>query len=164
MKKQILAMALLALAISSATAQKKKLVKQIDVTARTIASQPSSKAYLIDLTHTGTTYSFAAGVDYSRVRVRTSKGEMTLTELLAKTGKTVTGKLSIGMTSDLRAQRIGLTRVRGGGLRFNPDTDCGGLVCACNDPDGQDCIDMFDSGKCGPIAICYPDGCICLRL
>ncbi len=163
MKRILFAIALLGVCLNSTTAQKKKL-KQVEVTAQTIASQPSGKAYAIDLTRAGTIYTFAADSNYSRVRVRTSKGEMTMTELLAKTGKTVTGKLSIGMTSDLRAQRIGLTRVRGGGVRFNPDTDCGGLVCACNDPDGQDCIDMFDSGKCGVIAVCYPDGCFCIRL
>ena len=157
MKKIILTVTLLALAFSFTAAQKKPL-KQVQVTSQTVARQPAGKAYVLDLTRSGTIYNVAAGTDYSRVQVRTSKGEMTVAELLKKSGKNVSGKLRIGLTSDIRAQRLSLGRPGGGGGRLN--YSCSDLACACTGDD--DCNDMFESGKCGLIAVCYPDGCICL--
>lgn len=165
MKKIILAVTLLSLAFSFTTAQKnesvgprKSTIKQVEVTAKTIAARPASKAYALDLTRKGTIYNLAADVDYSRVRVRTAKGEITMADLLKKSGKSISGKLRVGMTSDIRTQKLGLTRARGGTLNFS----CGDTACVCTGDD--DCNDLFTTDLCGPIAVCYPDGCVCLRI
>lgn len=143
-----------------ADAQRKPSRKHVEVTAATVAKQPGGKPYAIDLTRRGTIYTLAEGTDYARVRVRTSKGYMTVADLLQKAGKKVSGKLQIAQTSDLRAERVrsgGGTRRGGRGL-----IDCGDLACFCSGED--DCIELLGSDKCGPIAVCYPDGCICIRL
>jgi hypothetical protein len=173
MKKITLALALVLLACGSIlaqktatgqrapTAQRKPAIKQVEVSVETVSRQPVNKAYSIDLTRKGTIYNLASGVDYGRVRVRTTKGVMTVAELIQKSGKTITGPVRVGMTNDIRAQRlVGASRpgLGGGGLRY----DCGDLACGCTGDD--DCNDMFESGKCGLIAVCYPDGCICIRI
>ncbi len=134
----------------------RKPIKQVEVSARTVKSQPRGKHYMMDLTKAGTIYNLAADADTSQVQVRTAKGNMTVAELVQKSGKTITGPLRVGMTSDIRAQKFG-TRVGAGRLNY----DCGDLACACTGD--EDCNDLFLSDKCGPIAVCYPDGCICLR-
>ncbi len=166
MKKITLAIALLLMAFGSTiaqkgtTAQRRPAIKQVQVTAQTVARQPASKAYTLDLTRKGMIYNLASGVDYSRVRVRTAKGDMTMTELIQKSGKTVSGALRVGMTSDIRTQKLSLSRRPGGGGGLN--FSCQNLVCVCTGD--QDCNDLFTSDVCGDIAICYPDGCICLRI
>jgi len=166
MKKITLAIALLLMTFGSTTAQKgttaqrKPAIKQVQVTAQTVARQPASKAYTLDLTRKGMIYNLASGVDYSRVRVRTAKGDMTMTELIQKSGKTITGALRVGMTSDIRTQKLSLSRRPGGGGGLN--FSCQNLVCVCTGD--QDCNDLFTSDLCGDIAICYPDGCVCLRI
>jgi hypothetical protein len=157
MKKIILAVTLLSLAFSFTTAQKKSAIKHVPVTAATIAGQPTGKAYMMDLTRKGTIYSLAAGIDYSQVRVRTSKGEMTMADLLKKAGKSVSGKLRVGMPSDMRTQKLGLTRISGGPLNYN----CSGILCTCTGDD--DCNDMFTKEACS-IALCPDDGCWCINL
>jgi hypothetical protein len=161
-KKTILVVALLSLVFGLALGQKKSpaqrkpALKQVQVTARAV----SSKSYSADLTRSGTMYNLASGVDYNRVQVHTSKGDMTVAELIKKSGKNISGPLRVGLTSDVRTMRLGLGRrvgVGGGRLNF----DCGELACSCSGDD--DCNDLFTSDKCGPIAICYPDGCICIR-
>lgn len=162
MKKFILALALLSLAgftFAQKTDPKKNSVKQVQVTGRAITARPAGKSYLLDLTRKGTIYNLAADVDYSRVQVRTSKGEMTMADLLKKTGKTISGKLRVGMTSDIRAQKLALSRIGGGTLNIY---NCDGLLCSCSGDD--DCNDMFTKGGCGDIAVCDERGCWCLRI
>jgi hypothetical protein len=165
MKKITLAIALLLVAVGSTvaqkdmTAQRRPTIKQVQVTTQAVARQPVSKAYTVDLTRKGTIYNLASGVDYSRVRIRTAKGDMTMAELIQKSGKNISGALRIGMTSDIRAQKLNLSRrPGGGGLNFS----CENLVCVCTGD--KDCNDLFTSDLCGDISICYPDGCFCLRL
>lgn len=69
--KAIVAAAVLALA-SCSTAPQQEPVGPVHVTSETIASQPAGRAYVIDLTHSGTVYDVAPGIDDSRVRVRIS--------------------------------------------------------------------------------------------
>lgn len=169
MKKIILLGTILLLAVGFTTAQKTtttqrttagttgKQIKQVEVSARTVKSQPRGKRYTMDLTKAGTIYKLATDADRSQMMVHTSKGDMTVAELVQKSGKTITGPLSVGMTSDIRAQRFG-TRIGGGRLSY----DCGDLACSCSGED--DCIDLFNTTKCGPIAVCYPDGCVCIRI
>ena len=158
MKKTILAVTLLALAFGFTTAQKKPTIKQTQVTAATIARQPTGKSYVMDLTRKGTIYTLAAGVDYSRVQVHTSKGDMTMADLLKKTGKTINGKLRVGIPSDIRTQKLNMTRIGGGTLNYN----CSGILCTCSGDD--DCNDMFTKEACGDIAACDENGCWCFRL
>jgi hypothetical protein len=153
MKKLMLALFLISLAFSFSTAQKK--LKQVQVTSKTIAGQPAGKAYSLDLTRAGTLYTIPAGVDYSRIQVRTSKGEMTMADLLKKSGRS--GKVRVGLTSDVRTQKLGLSR-SAGTLNFN----CEGLLCTCTGD--ADCNDMFTTAGCGDIAVCDERGCACLRI
>ena len=167
MKKITTLVMLLLLAFGLTTAQKRPVTqkkptfKQVQVTTQTLARQPAGKAYAINLTRKGTLYTLASGVDYSRIQVNTSKGAMTIAELLSKSGKNVSGVVTVGLTSDIRAQRFSGTRIGrgvGGGLNF----DCSALACSCSGED--DCIDLFNTSNCGPIAVCYPDGCVCIRI
>ena len=61
--------------------------KSVEVTAQTVARQPRGKPYVIDLTRNGKTYTVAADVAI-RVRIRTSEGEMTMTDFMSKLGVT----------------------------------------------------------------------------
>jgi hypothetical protein len=163
MKKTILALTLLSFAFSLIAAQKnetekKTPIKQVGVTAREVAARPARKAYVLDLSRKGTIYTFAADVDYSRVQIHTSKGQMTMAELLQKTGRTVTGKVRIGMTSEIRTMKLGLARIGGGPLNYN----CEGILCSCSGD--ADCTDMFTKEACGDIAACDERGCWCFRL
>lgn|GEM_PF-4002621 len=133
-------------------------IREQQVTKRTVASQGAGKAFTLNLSRRGTIYAVAANVDRSQLRVRTAKGELTLADMIQRSGKNISGALRVGTTSDMRAERSTRQTASGrGGLNF----DCGALACVCTgDPD---CNDMFESGKCGAIAVCYPDGCICLN-
>ena len=162
MKKIGLALTFLSLLFSLSIAQKegsKKIpIKQVPVSAQTVAARPAGKAYLLDLTRKGTIYSLGSDVDYSRVQVRTSKGEMTMADLLKKTGRTVSGKLRVGMTSDIRTQKLALARISGGTLNYN----CEGILCTCTGD--EDCNNMFTKEACGDIAACDERGCWCFRI
>src|SRR5262249_37535085 len=159
MKRILAALALLILAIGFTTGQKKPIT-QVQVTSQMVTRQPATKAYTLDLTKSGTIYTVAKGVDFSKVSVHTEKGDMTVANLIKKSGKNVTGKLRVGMTSDIRTQRLGLARRAGGGGALN--YSCGDLACVCTGD--EDCNNLFSSTECGPIAVCYEDGCFCLRL
>ncbi len=154
MKKLVLVLSLVILSFGLTAGQKRPSIKQVQITSQTVGKQSTS----IDLTSKGTIYTLAAGVDYSRIRVRTSKGEMTMADLLKKTGKSVSGKLRVGMTSDIRTQKLNLTRMSGRTLNFS----CEGILCTCSGDD--DCNDMFTRGGCGDIAVCDEHGCWCFRL
>ena len=154
--KIVLALVVSSLSFEPALAQKKHTVKKVEITPQTVARQPRSKPYVVDLTRRGTIYTVASDVDYNKVLAHTAKGDMTIADLIEKSGKRVSGRLRIGMTSDIRSQKLNLKRARGG-LNYS----CSDVVCLCTDD--EDCNNMFTFGPCGPIAICYPDGCICIR-
>jgi hypothetical protein len=160
MKSIILTMTLSACVFTVATAQRREAIKQPIKEVQVTADAVSRQRTVLNLTTKGTIYSLPAGIDYSRVVVRTSKGETTVAELIKKSGKQISGKLRVAMTDDIRAQKVGIRRGSGrtGGLNY----DCSALACACTGDD--DCNDLFTTSKCGPIAICYPDGCICIRI
>jgi hypothetical protein len=159
MKKVVIAITFLVIAVSFSLAQKTTPTARTRVvSAKEISGLPAGRKYQVDLTRKGTIYTLPANVDYSRVQVRTAKGEMTLADLLKKTGKTTTGKLRVGMTSDIRNQKLALSRIGGVTLNFN----CEGLLCSCSGDD--DCNDMFTRGGCGDIAACDERGCWCFRI
>lgn len=173
MKKIILAVTLLSLALGFSTAQETGSVKKVQVTAQTLASQPADQPYLMDFTRKGTVYEVAAGINYSRVRVRTSTGAMALSDLATKLGVTG-GKFLLGTFSDLSAQNFGFPP--GGGTLQLPDG--GTPVGITHDKQNgiytcvgrKDCSELSKSGKCGEIAGCGKNiddqgnwGCACLE-
>jgi hypothetical protein len=159
MKKVAIAITFLAIAFSFSLAQRTAPTARTKVvSAKEISGLPAGKKYEVDLTRKGTIYNLPANADYSRVRVRTAKGEMTMAELLKKTGKTMTGKVRVGMTSDIRGQKLALSRPGGGTLNYS----CEGLLCSCSGD--ADCNDLFTTDLCGDIAVCDERGCWCLRI
>lgn len=144
MKRIILATITLSLAVSFITAQKQP-VKQVQVKRQTVAAQPKGKAYALDLTRKGTIYDLPADVDTSRVRIRTAKGEVALTDLVQKNDKS--GRLMVGLASDFRGVKLNL-----GSPSISARYSCDGPKCKCTGDD--DCNDMFSAGVCGDIASC----------
>jgi hypothetical protein len=147
MKKIILAVTLLTLALSFTTAQERGSIKRVQVKAETLASQPAGEPYVIDLTRKGAVHEVAEGIDYSRVRVRTSTGEMALSDLARQTGRT--GKLLVGTFSDLSAVGYGFPP----GTSEPPDRDpseasCNKSAGVCTCTGKKDCNDLGKSGKC----------------
>ena len=142
MKKIILAVTLLTLALGFTVAQKNS-TKQVEVTAQTLTSQPTGKPYVIDLTRGGTIYSLAAGIDYSRVRIHTAKGDKVIGDMVGRFS--TDDKIFLGRIDDLRlkgfgqptdtSQPPGLSEVR-----------CDDASCGC--AGRQDCSDLSRSGKC----------------
>ncbi len=165
----IVAVAVLALA-SCSTAGDEKQIKEVRVTNQTIATQPAGAPYVIDLTRSGTTYDVAAGIDSSRVRVRTSsKEEMTLTEFVSRQKGNYAGqRLLLGSLNDLIVV-LPPNGADGGVSEAQCDKDPqGGGSCSCSGR--KDCSDLSKSGKCksGPTdAYCGSGvtgsgfGCIC---
>lgn len=89
-------------------------IQKVDVTARTLASQPAGQPYVLDITRSGTVYVVAAEVA-SRVRVRTFKGEMAVSDLARELNLTGSQFL-LGTTSDLSSRDFGFP----GGVVLNP--------------------------------------------
>jgi hypothetical protein len=148
MKKMVITAFLLlfGLSFTFTSAQKIPPVKRVQVTSKTIAGRRPNQAYVLDFTRKGTIYSLATGSDYSRVRLHTSKGDRQVSELIG--GRTIKGNLIVGLTADLRGQKLGLGRT-GGTLQF----DCSDpLKCTCTGD--EDCNDLFSTGKCGDVASC----------
>jgi hypothetical protein len=135
--------------------------KPLQVTAQTIASQKAGRPYLIDLTRRGATYDVAAGVDYGRVEVRTSDGDIALNDFLRRRGLKAGERLLLGSLSDL----VNLLPPDAGGV---VKYDCDQTGCLCRSR--KDCSDLSKSGKCasGPDkAVCAGGGssfvCYCDR-
>jgi len=181
MKKIILAVTLLSLALGFSTAQETGSVKKVQVTAQTLASLPANQPYRMDFARKGTVYELAAGLDYSRVRI-SFRGDgatwgaydtVALSDVARKLG--VTGsKFLLGTFSDLRALDYGFPP--GGGtvqppdggtvVEFKHDKQNGIYTCVGR----KDCSELSKSGKCGPIAGCGKNiddkgnwGCACLE-
>jgi hypothetical protein len=147
MRKTILAVIALSLAFSFTTAQK-QTVKQVEVKSQTIAAQPKGKSYALDLSRKGTIYNLPADADISRVRIRTAKGEVALSDLVQKTDKR--GQLMVGLAVDFRGMKLNLGSPGspGSSARYT----CEGLKCKCTGD--ADCNDMFSAGVCGDVASC----------
>jgi hypothetical protein len=157
MKKLSVALLALLLLAGVSVAQKKVAIKEIKVSAASVRGLPARKSYAADLTRKDAYYTFAAGTDLSRVQVHTSKGNMSLTELLGKANRATTGVLRIGATTVIHGQGMGHLPAGGTAL-----VNCEGLLCTCTGD--EDCNDMFLNHGCGDIAGCDERGCWCLRL
>ena len=149
-------------AVTSCTARPGKPVQ---VTAQAISSQPAGKHYVIDLTRRGAIYDVAAGVDYGRVEVRTSNGDIALNDFVRGRGFSTGERLLLGSSlGDL----VNLIPPNAGGFA---EASCQGGECSCTGR--KDCSDLSKSGKCksGPNdAICGKGygggsgwGCICSK-
>ena len=118
----------------------------------------ADKNYTIDLTASGKIYGLPSHVDMAKVRLHTRKGNITVAQALKNAGKSVSGPIRVGTTSDFVAQ----FRARGiGPGHGGRNWSCEDVVCVCQGD--EDCNQLFTWGPCGPIAVCYPDGCICIR-
>jgi hypothetical protein len=152
---------LVLLTIGSPAAQRKPIAneqsaaRQVHVTAQMIARD---KAYTLDLDRSGTVYTLAPDVDYDRVRVRTAKGEMPLTDLVG-TPRTK-ARVLVGWVNDLRTFKPG--RAPRGAVAKDNYT-CEGLRCECTGD--VDCNEMFSADVCGDIASCNADSgkCACIK-
>ena len=121
-----------------AYSQSPRLRKPIEVTQRMISSR-TDKPYVIDLTQKRNTYVVAAGFA-SRVRIRMSKGEMVMTDLLRKL-KVPGNKFVVGTLADFLPPDFVGSRTAPRATAFK----CDGNVCTCNPIAPYDCWQMgFD--------------------
>jgi hypothetical protein len=97
----LLALLVLAFGFSFTAAQQDR-VRQIEVTPQVIANQPAGKPYVLDLSRSGTIYDIAKGVDLSRIRIRRSQGDLSMTDLIQR--RQGSGRMVLGMVNDIRSQ------------------------------------------------------------
>jgi hypothetical protein len=112
--------------------------KSIEVTSQTLARQPRSKPYVMDLTRKGKTYKVDANI-VSRVRIRTSQGETALSDLMKKLEVTST-KVLIGSASDLRALNFGVPPNRTSPTAMATNFKCDPVLPVCECDGFGDCI------------------------
>ena len=112
----------------------------MQVTAQTLASQQAGRPYVIELTRRGAIYDVAAGVDYGRVEVRTSNGDIALNKFLRQRGYSARGRLLLGNSlGDL----VNLLPPDAGPVA---EAHCAEKTCSC--VGRKDCSDLSRSGKC----------------
>jgi len=161
------------LAVSFAIGQKEPVVKQVEVTARMIASQPAKTDYVLDVTGGDKLYHLAADVDYNRIRLRSGQSSVNLGDLIKKSGEDLHGeavdagtlgavvKAGWNAKKNIRKRTPAANAISrpGGGLNFT----CGDFVCVCHGDD--DCNHLFSTNSCGPFAVCFTSGgrvtCFC---
>jgi len=128
-----------------AYSQSPRVRKPIEVTPQMIASQRTGKPYVIDLTRKRNTYVVTAKFA-NRVRIRTSKGEMVMTDLMRKL-KLSSNKFVVGTLADFLPPNFIGTRTAN--IRA---FKCDGDVCTCNPIVPNDCWQMnFD---CDTTMVC----------
>ena len=119
-------------------------LRKVKVTPRTIASQPAGKPLVIDLTHTGTIYALAAGIDCSRVRLRTLSGEKVMCSVVKQLG--TRGELLVGndRIEDLYSKAGLSSKARAGGSnQFTCTTPGAGMEGSCKCTNIIDCLLML---------------------
>jgi len=111
----------LVLGFTFGAAQQNK-IKQVTVTAQALANQPTGKPYILDLSRGGTIYDIAQEVDSSRIRIRTSQSEFSMTELTRK--HPGPGHWMFGMANDMRTQVLepGSRKISTGGTGATADS------------------------------------------
>jgi hypothetical protein len=144
MKKLAIALILLLLGLTfsfSATPQKE--IRRIQVTAQAITSQPPAKPYVLDLSRSGTVYELSAGIDISRLRVRTSQGEVAFSEIIRNASGT--GRSFLGRASDMRTEILepGSRKIGPGGDKTAGFVNCAaGKKADCHCAGWRDCIGL----------------------
>ena len=157
----VAALTLTALILASAQSRNPVEVKTktIEVTTEKIAGQARGKSYVMDLTRKGKTYSVVSDVT-SRVRIRTAKGEMAMTDLMSKLGVTSGSflpgtKFLIGTQRDLTEVNFGRPLATGtSAVAAGNSLTCGPLICKC-DPDIEGDCDGRKFFCKGP-TMCFP--------
>jgi hypothetical protein len=128
-------------------------LRRIAVDRQTIAVLPRDKKYVIDLTQRGVVYRFQAGsrIDFSRVTVRTARGEVAIGAFLKKMippSKLATFKYT-SQSFSLGTRPTGtLTNLPSGPSQI---LVCGKVSCVCS---GHDCFDMVFGGTFGGKEYC----------
>ena len=131
-------------------------LRRIQVNAQTIAALPSDKKYVVDLTQRGVRYEFDAKrsqIDFSRVMVRTARGEVTIGSFLEKI---IPKDKFAGFKYSSQSFSLG-TRLPG--TVQTPLTNPSKLIdCASSDYcvcEGEiDCEDLLNSRLCGGASFC----------
>ena len=127
-------------------------VKKVEVTAQTIASQPIGKHFVLDLTNRGTIYNLAAGIDYSRLRVRTAGGDLEVSDTVKKMGS-ISGKLFLGTPADMSGQNFFFPSVGGSSpAAAAQQYTCSSSACECHG--FSDCLRMTLDKMCKDYLLC----------
>jgi hypothetical protein len=161
MKKSITTLTLLVLAFGfSFTAAQQNRVRQIDVTPQTIASQPAGKPYILDLSRGGTVYDIAKGVDFSRIRIRSSQGDLSMSDAIQE--RQGSGRMVLGMVNDIRSQILepGSRKVSTGGSGSPASfVNCdAGINPRCRCTGWRDCIGLaVGKPSCDLWSCSFPD-------
>src|SRR4029453_254481 len=106
-----------------------------------------------DLTRRGVRYDVDAGVDYGRVEVRTSDGDIALNDFVRRRGYLGGERLLLGSSLE---DLVDLLPPDAGGFA---EASCSGGQCWCKGR--KDCSDLSKSGKCksGPTDASCCKGC-----
>jgi hypothetical protein len=145
-------------------------LRRIQVNARTITALPNGKKYVVDLTKRGVKYEFdpkAGQIDFSRVMVRTARGEVTIGSFLEK----VLPKDKMPALKDTSLSFIIGTRATGT-VQTLPTHPLNLVHCPGDEPGGcyctgeSDCQALLDSRLCPGSFICvrrpdHPVYCQC---
>jgi hypothetical protein len=124
----------------SATPQKE--IRRIQVTAQAITSLPSGQPYVLDLS-SHTIYELTAGIDLSRLRVRTSQGEVAFSELIRNASGA--GRSFLGRAVDMRTEILepGARKLGSGGDKTAGFVNCAaGKKADCHCAGWRDCIGL----------------------
>jgi hypothetical protein len=142
---------LFAMALALASCSILSPTKQVQVTNQTMAAQPAGKPYVIDLTRGGTTYDVAAGIDASRVRVRTSSNEeIAMSEFLGRRNVKPGERVLLGSLSELVDVLPPDDGGSGAGGSGVSEASCDKQANSCYCNGRKDCSDLSKSGKCKP--------------
>jgi hypothetical protein len=141
--------ALTLIGLSAGCQEKGEVRRRPPATVALSRSVLADKNYTIDLTASGKIYGLPSDVDMAKVRLHTLKGNITVAQALKNAGKTVSGPIRVGTTSDFAAQ-FAARGIRPGHRGEN--WSCSELVCVCQGD--EDCDQLFTWGPCGSIAVC----------
>ncbi len=131
-------------------------LRSIKVNAQTITALPSGRKYVVDLTQRGVVYEFnsqSSQIDFSRIVVRTTKGEVAIGSFL-KAGFLKAKLANFKYT----AQAFSLRTRPAGTLQNRPTTtsliscDWAYEICTCTGED--ECDELIWDRACGDIRFC----------
>jgi hypothetical protein len=144
-------------------------LRRVEVNTKTITALTPGKNYVVDLTQRGVVYEFshqAGAIDFSRVKVRTARGEVAIGSYLETT--ILKDKLA-GFKYKSQAFSIA---TRQPGTVKNPSSgtsnfSCNSALCSCSG--ARDCSDLlFNTPLCGGAIFCSKNSagepiCLCVR-
>lgn len=144
MKRIAIALLLLLPSLSfSFSAAPQKEIRKVEVTSEAIAKQPPGKPYVLDLSRSGAIYELAAGIDLNRLRMRTSQGDVPISEIVR--GQSGAGRSFLGRANDMRAEVLepGARKVGPGGSKTAGFVNCdSGTKAYCHCSGWRDCLGL----------------------